>query len=468
LKVKTNQLESCEVQLIIELEAEQLNQAKGAAARRLARRVNIPGFRKGKAPYNVILQHVGEDRIVENAVDDLGRRVYKEALAQTELNPFAPGNLVDASLEDTPTFTFNVPLSPSVNLGDYRAVRVKHQPVEVADDAVAEAMGRLQAEHALLEPIKRPAQLGDVLTIDAHGTLNHGDEDAETLADEKDMDLLLEAESEWPMPGLTGKLVGMEIDEIREFELRFPEDYANENLAGQRVHWTINCKGAKSRTLPEMNDEFAVLVSAEHETLLELRVAVREQLEQAATAQKSREYRREVVDAVLQGCEVSFPPIMLRERVNNLVKEQESALRSRGLTLPDYLKVENKSEEEYRAEIEPDAVAQLQRSLMLTEIVEAESLAVDGKQVDEHIEKTAAPFGDSADKIRAMLRKDNGRRSVELDLLTEMALARLEAIGKGEAPELAPKTDPEAAADATDDSGAETAEDTPAAAADSE
>ncbi|MDP7544850.1 MAG: hypothetical protein QGG31_03680, partial [Anaerolineales bacterium] len=188
----------------------------------------------------------------------------------------------------------------------------------------------------------------------------------------------------------------------------------------------------------------------------------------AASAQNSREYRREVVDAVLQGCEVSFPPIMLRERVNNLVKEQESALRSRGLTLPDYLKVENKSEEEYRAEVEPDAVAQLQRSLMLTEIVEAESLAVDGKQVDEHIEKTAAPFGDSADKIRAMLRKGNGRRSVELDLLTEIALARLEAIGKGEAPELPPKAKPEAAADATDDSGAETAEDTPAAAADSE
>ena len=443
MKVKTNQLESCEVQLIVELEVEQLNQAKGAAARRLARRVNIPGFRKGKAPYNVILQYLGEDRIVENAVEDLGQRVYKEALAQTELNPFAPGNLVDASLEKTPTFTFNVPLPPSVDLGDYRLVRVQYQTVEIADEAVEEAMRHLQGEHALLEPIERPAQLGDVLTIDARGTLNHGGEDAEQLADEKDMDLLLESESAWPMPGLTEKLLGMDLDETREFELHFPEDYANEKLAGQRVQWAISCKEAKSRTLPELNDDFATLVSGEYETLLDLRVAVREQLEQAATAQKSRESRREVVEAVLQGCEVSFPPIMLQERVNNLVKEQEGALRSRGLTLPDYLKIESKSEEEYRADIEPDAIAQLQRSLMLTEVVEVERLEVDDKQVDEQIDKTAATFGDSADKIHAMLRKGNGRRSVELDLLTEMALGRLESIGKGEAPELPPEAEPE-------------------------
>ena len=443
--MKTKQLDSCEMQLIVELEAAQLDQAKNAAARKLAGRVNIPGFRKGKAPYNVVLQHLGEDRILENAVEDLGQRVYKDALEQTELNPFAPGNLVDASLEKTPTFTFKVPLSPSIDLGDYRSVRVQYEPVEIADEAIEEAMGHLQAEHAVLEPIERPAQLGDVLTIDVSGTSNLSEEDTEKLADEKDMDLLLEADSEWPMPGMTEHLVGMQLDETREFELNLPEDYANEKLAGQRVQWTVSCKGTKSRTLPEMNDDFAKVVSGEYETLLELRVAVREQLEQAATARKSREYRQEVVEAVLQGCEVSFPPIMLQERVNHLLKEQERALQSRGLTLPDYLNMEGKSEEEYRDEIEPDAIVHLQRSLMLSEVVEVERLEVDNKQIDERIEKTAVQFGDSAEKIRAMLRKGNARRSVELDLLTELALERLEAIGKGQAPEVQPKAEPEGA-----------------------
>ena len=443
--MKTKQLDSCEMQLIVELEAVQLDQAKNVAARKLAGRVNIPGFRKGKAPYNVVLQHLGEDRILENAVEDLGQRVYKDALEQTELNPFAPGNLVDASLEKTPTFTFKVPLSPSIDLGDYRSVRVQYEPVEIADEAIEEAMGHLQAEHAVLEPIERPAQLGDVLTIDVYGTSNRAEEDTEKLADEKDMDLLLEADSEWPMPGMTEHLVGMQLDETREFELNLPEDYANEKLAGQRVQWTVSCKGTKSRTLPKMNDDFAKVVSGEYETLLELRVAVREQLEQAATARKSREYRQEVVEAVLQGCEVSFPPIMLQERVNHLLQEQERALRSRGLTLPDYLNMEGKSEEEYRDEIEPDAIVHLQRSLMLTEVVEVERLEVDNEQVDERIEKTAVTFGDSAEKIRAMLRKGNARRSVELDLLTEMALERLEAIGKGQAPEVQPRAEPEGA-----------------------
>ena len=443
LKVETHHLENCEVQLIVELETEQLNRAKSDAARKLARKVNIPGFRKGKAPYNVIMQHIGEDRIVENAVDDLGQRVYKDALKESDINPFAPGNLVDASLEKTPTFTFQVPLAPKIDLGDYREVRVDLQPVEIADEAVDNAMANLQAEHALLEPIERPAQLGDVLTIDAHGIIKRDDEEAEKLAEQKDLDLLLEAESEWPMPGMTVKLVGMTLDETREFDLQFPDDYANDNLVGQIVQWSISCKAVKSRTLPALNDELASLVSEDYETLLELRVAVRDQLEQAATAQQSQEYRQEVIDAVLQKCKVSFPPIMLHERVNNLVIEQEQALQSRGLTLPDYLKMENKSEEEYRAEIEPDAVIQIHRSLMLTEVVEKEGLQVDEKQVDEQIEKTAAKFGDSADKIRSMLGKANGRRSVELDLLTEMALERLEAIGKGAAPELPSEIDPD-------------------------
>ena len=446
LKVTTNLLDNCEVQMIVELETERLDRAKGAAARRLARRVSIPGFRKGKAPYSVILQHLGEDRIVENAVDDLGQEVYKEALEKTEINPFAPGNLVDASLEKKPTFTFNVPVAPNVDLCDYRSVRLDYHPVEVEDKAVDDTMGQIQAKHAVLEPIERPSELGDVITINAYGTLNPGKENSESLADEKDIDLLLDEQSEWPMPGMTEKIVGMEIDETREFQLHFPEDYDNNDLAGKQVHWSISCTNAKSRTLPEMNDEFAALLSAEYKTLLELRVAVREQLEQAATKQKSQEYRGEIIGAILEGSNIAFPPIMLRERVNNLLREQEGALQSRGLTLLDYLKIEDKTEEEYRAEIEPDAILQLQRSLILTEIVETEGLKVDDKQVDEQIEKTSATFGDSADKIREMLSKENGRKSVELDLLTEMALERLEAIAKGEEPELPPDTERENAA----------------------
>lgn len=423
------------MQLVVELEIEQFDRAKKAAARKMANKVNIHGFRKGKAPYTVILQHLGEDRIEEEAVEDLGQRVYKDALEKTQIDPFAPGNLVDASLENTPTFTFTVPLSPNVHLGDYRSVRLDYQSVEIEDKAVDEAIVHLQAEHALLEPVERPAQIGDVLTIDAHGTLMHGDEATENLADEKDMDLLLEREAEWPMPGLTDKLIGIEPDETRKFELRFPKEYTNEHLRDRMVQWIIRCDGIKSRTLPKIDDKFAALVSSEYETLLELRLAVREQLQHAATAQKSREYRREVVDAVLQGSKISFPSIMLQERVNSLVNDQERTLRSRGLTLQDYLKIESKSEEEYRAALEPDAVSQLRRSLVLTEVVAVENLEVDDKQVEEQIEQTSATFGESADKIRAMLRKENGRRSVELDLLTEMALERLEAIAKGEAPE---------------------------------
>ena len=183
LKINTNELEKCEVEMTVELESGRLIAAKNAAARKLAKRINIPGFRKGKAPYSVILQHVGDDTVTENAIEELGQQVYKEALEQSDLDPFAPGNLVDVKLDDNPVLTFKVPLPPRVDLGDYSSVRVPYKAIEISDEAVSESMEHLRAEHALLEPIDRPAQFGDVITIDARGILDDDNEEDNILVD---------------------------------------------------------------------------------------------------------------------------------------------------------------------------------------------------------------------------------------------------------------------------------------------
>jgi trigger factor len=433
LKISTNELETCEIQMVVELETDILIAAKASAARRLARKINIPGFRKGKAPYSVILQHVGDDAVTENAIEELGQQVYKEALEQTELEPFAPGNLVDVTLDDTPLLTFKVPLPPQVDMGDYKSVRVPYEPVEISDTAITESMEHLRSEHALLEPIERPAQLGDVITIDARGILDDDTEEENVLIEETNLDVLLEAESEWPMAGFAQKLEGINIDENRNFDISFSPEYDNEKLAGKKVVWNTTCTSCKSRTLPELNDGFAELVSEEYKTLLDLRIAVRKQLEESATLQQDREHRNIVVEEVLQKCTIDYPPIMLQERIQELIKEQDRQLRSRGITLEDYLKIENQTEEEYVEELKPDAIRQLCSSLMLSELVKVENIEVDADEIDTAIEKTSMPFGDEAEKIREMLQKDSGRRSLELDLLSDKALARLQNIAKGDA-----------------------------------
>jgi len=279
--------------MVVELKMERLVTAKNSAARRLARRINVPGFRKGKAPYSVILQHIGDETITENAIEELGQQVYKEALEQTELEPFAPGNLVDVTLEDTPILTFKVPLSPKVDLGDYKSVRVSYDTVEISDTAISESMEHLRAEHALLESIERPAQLGDVITIDARGILDDDTEENNILVEETNLDVLLESESEWPMTGFAQKLEGMNIDEIRDFDISFSTEYDNKKLAGKKVIWNVTCKSCKSRTLPELNDGFAELVSEQYKTLLDLRIAVRKQLEHYYAPRKNpRTYQR--------------------------------------------------------------------------------------------------------------------------------------------------------------------------------
>ena len=437
LKINTNELEKCEVEMTVELESGRLIAAKNAAARKLAKRINIPGFRKGKAPYSVILQHVGDDTVTENAIEELGQQVYKEALEQSDLDPFAPGNLVDVKLDDNPVFTFKVPLPPRVDLGDYSSVRVPYKAIEISDEAVSESMEHLRAEHALLEPIDRPAQFGDVITIDAHGILDDDNEEDNILVDETDFEILLESESEWPMAGFTQEVKGMNIDDTRDFAIKFSAEYDNQELAGKTVLWNVTCKSCKSRTLPELNDGFAELVSEEYKTLLDLRIAVRKQLEQSATLQQDREYRSTVIEKVLKKCTISYPSIMIQERIQELVKEQDRRLKSQGITLEDYLKIENKTEKEYIETLEPEAEKQLQSSLMLSELVKIEKIEVDDDEIEEAIEKTSLQFGESAEKIREMLRKDSGRRSLELDLISDKALNRLQAIAKGETIDLA-------------------------------
>ncbi len=437
LKISTNELEDCEVEMTVELESGRLTAAKNAAARKLARRINIPGFRKGKAPYSVILQHVGDETVTENAIEELGQQVYKEALEQSEIDPFAPGNLVDVKLEEDPVLTFKVPLPPKVDLGEYSSVRVPYEAIEISDEAVSESMEHLRAEHALLEPIDRPAQFGDVITIDARGILDDDNEEENILVDETDFDILLDSESEWPMAGFVQEVEGMIIDDSRDFEIKFSTKYDNEQLAGKNVLWNVTCKSAKSRTLPELNDNFAALVSEEYKTLLDLRIAVRKQLEHSATLQQDREHRNAVIEEVLKKCTISYPSIMIQERIQELVKDQDRRLKSQGLTLEDYLKIEDQTEEEYIAALEPEAAKQLQSSLMLSELVKVEKIEVDDDEINEAIEKTSLQFGESAEKIREMLRKDSGRRSLELDLISDKALNKLQAIAKGETIELA-------------------------------
>ncbi len=432
MNIETKDLEQHEVQLTIEVDPDRVDKAKHAAARRLSRQANIPGFRKGKAPYPVIVRYLGEGVLMEEVLEDLGPKIYEEAIDSTELDAGGPGELVDAEF-DPLKLIFNVPLQPEVDLGNYRDVRKDFKEVEIEDEAVNEALLNLREGHAVLEPVDRPAEMGDVVTLDVRGDIGEGD-DADELMDDKDVEMNLGDKREWPMAGLDEHIVGIAAEEERTFDHAFPEDYSNASLSGENVHFTVTCHSIKTKTLPEADDDFALLVGGDFETMLDLRVAIRENLQSQAEASRNEEYATAVMDAVVEGAAVTYAPSVLNRQVNDMLEEQKKRAESRDMSFEDYLKLENKSEEEIRAELEPDAADRLKRGLILGKVIEVEELEVKDEDIDEQIDRTAAVFGDAADEIRKALGAGSGRHSVHMDLLSGRAVEWLVSVAKGEEP----------------------------------
>ena len=480
MKVEHQVLDTCEATLTIEVDAAQIEEAKRKAARKLAQRYNIPGFRKGKAPYEIMIRHFGDGAVLEAALDDLAQLVYEQALDETKLVPIGPGQMTDAKL-DPPVFTFHVPLRPEVNLGDYRSVRLGYAEATVTDEALADYLEHMREHEAILEPVEREAQLNDVVTVDIVGKLilnsanssaldgsaadalqpESGPEPAsvqatpasasapeaeampppaspteEFLMDDKDVEVVIDPKLNWPAPGFAEKLIGLKADDDRHVELTFPGDYANESLRGRLAHFDVKCKAVKSRTLPEWDDELAKSLG-DYESVADLRAKSRELLLSQAKRRLDDEYAKSVVDIVVAGAAVKYPPYLFDRELDEMTEDLDRRLREQNLTLEDYKKVTGRTDEQIRAELEPGARERLRRSLVLSKVVTQEGLTVEEADITHRIEMIAPLFGKDAGKYRKMMSADTARRSVGYDLLSDKAVTRLVAIAKGENPPLA-------------------------------
>jgi len=477
LKIEQTPLETREVQLTVEVDNEQVDKAKRAAAKRLAQKYNIPGFRKGKAPYEIALRTFGEAAVWDNALGELGQKVYQTALDETKLDPIGPGSLQDVKL-DPVTFIFNVPLKPEVDLGAYRSVRFGYTEPEVTEEALNEAIENMRESQAVLEPVERPCQSGDVIKLDIRavvlnpppvkdeseaateetakleeaGAAAEGADPAppearaeppdpveEFLMDDKDVAVLLDSKAAWPMPGFAEKVTGMNVGDERHFELTFADDYANEGLRGRTAKFDVKCTDIKNRSLPEWDDELAKSLG-DYESLADMRTKVQDNLLRMAKRRADDEYSRAVVDTVVAGSAIKYPPMLLQQEVDGLLEDLDRRLREQRLTLEDYTKMQNLTTEQLRDNLQPTANERLRRGLVLSKVIELEKVEVSHEEIDERIALMVAPFGPEAEKYLKVLNTENGHRSVRLHLLSERAMQRLLAIAKGEAPEIPEST----------------------------
>ena len=457
LKITTEDLSERQKQLTVEVPQDQIEAAMHRAARQMSKRAHIAGFRPGKAPYEVIVKRYGEEAIFDEALDSLGPDIYRQALENSELDPIAPGSFDDVVSREPLVLRYTVPLRPSVDLGKYRDLRLPFPAPEVGEAAVEEVLEGLRQQQALIEPVDRAAQDSDVIVLDVKGELGAPADPAEAqpsaetevpaasgdrpvLMDEKGLSLLLAEATDFPFPEVAAHLTGMQAGDEKEVEYTFPADYRNESLRGRRASFHFRCQAVKSRVLPEWSDELARTMG-EFEDLSDLRMKVRQSLEAQSRRQVEAEFAEQAIEAVVAGATIVYPPVLLRQEVDDTLHDLDHRLKDQRLSLAEYIKIEKKEEPDLRKELEPQARRRLERALVLGEVVEAEGLEVEEVEVDTAIGRILEPLNDAVASARRALESPAGRRRVALDLLTDKAVARLVQIARGEAPPLTPGPD---------------------------
>lgn len=379
MKIETKRLEDCQMALTIEVDEERTQRALRNAARRISRQAKIPGFRPGKAPYNVVARMFGKEVLYQEVVDELADAVYQEALEETGLEPFDQATITDYET-DPLVLKMVVPLAPVIELGDYRQMRLEPEKEAAREEEVNEALIRIQEQNTFWEPVKRPAQWDDLAIVDIEGTVK-----GETVVGDKGRELILEADSPDPLPGFSDELLGMTVNEQREFTLTYPEEFENKELAGQPVRFEVHLHDLKEKVVPGLDDDLARTVGS-YETLEDLKAELRHELQ----AKAEQEFANRAWTALVERSQIEFPPVMLEKEIDGWLKEFDRSLKRQKLNLDNYLKMRKLTEEEFRTEVSPQVGERLKRSLALSKFIELEGFEIESGRVEEALGRMAA------------------------------------------------------------------------------
>ena len=427
MKVKAERIENSQVVLEVEVEPEEEERSLEEAYRRLVKKADIPGFRKGKAPRAMLERYIGREALLQEAIERLVPELLNKAIEEQELNPIAQPE-VEITQTEPVAFKATVPVSPTVELGSYREIRIDSEPVEVVGEELDRVIEQLRKQHAPWAPAERPVQLDDLVTMDIEGKVGE-----ESLEKREGIQYQVLRDFAFPVPGFSEKLVGLEKGKEVEFTISFPADHERSELAGQECWFKVLVSEIKEKKLPELDDEFAKSVSEEFETFDALREQIASNLRSMAEEQARRRYEEKAIDAVVEQAHVDFPPVLVERDIDGLISEQERELRANKMSLEDYLTRMKMSGEQLREELRPIATKRVARSLVLGKFLGEENIEVGDEETDEEIEAMAQAVGEKGDELREFFKSPIGRQSLQQRLLTRNAVRRLVDIASGEA-----------------------------------
>ena len=416
MKVTQEKLPASQIGLEIEVPSEKSKQAYEQVIKQFAREVNIPGFRKGKVPRQVLLQRLGQTRLkataLENVINDSLQKALEQekipAIGSFELRTEFEELLAKFDPEQPLIFSAKVDVQPEVKLGQYTGLQLQAEEAKYDEAQVDEVLAKYRSDKATLIPVEGRAQLGDTALVDFSGRFAEapeGETPAEIPGGQAE-DFQVELSENQFVPGFIQGMIGMNPGETREVSVQFPDEYSSEELAGKPAVFTITLKELKEKELPELDDDFAQEVS-EFETLAELRASLETRFKADKENQTSANKEKAISAALVQLIDVEIPETMLDREIDYLLNQQAVQLKNYGIDINQLFTEENMGPMRERSR--PEAVDRLKQTLALAEVAKLESLSVEDAEVAAEVAKVRKQFpkGDfDPQRLQEFVRED--------------------------------------------------------------
>lgn len=421
MKATMEKIDNSKVVFEIEVPQAEVTKAVEKAYRKLANKVNVPGFRKGKTPRNILERHIGKDAILDEAFELLASPAYAAALEENNIEPVSRPEIDVVTLAEDKDLVFKVTVvaKPELTLGQYKGLKVAETVAEVTDEQINAQIETMRNSHAKMVVAEGAAIAeGDFAIIDFEGFV-----DGVAFPGGGGKGHPLQIGSNTFIPGFETQLIGAKAGESVDVNVTFPTEYHAADLAGKEAVFKVTVNDVKRQELPALDDEFVKDVS-EFDTVEELKADIKNKLEVAATEKAANQFRNDAIKQAVENSTVEIPEVMVEDRITKMIEDLSANLESRGMKLEDYIKYMNTDMNAVRANYRESALIAVKTDMLMEAVVRAEGLEVSVEEIDAEIGVIAKGYGAELADVKAII-TGQGKMSYVVDSILRKKAAQL-------------------------------------------
>ncbi|MHC1715903.1 MAG: trigger factor [Acidaminococcaceae bacterium] len=410
-----------EATIKIQLPAAEVNKGFAKAVQKISGQVNIPGFRKGKAPRNILEMHVGKEAIKQEAFEMVANDCFRKAMADEKLIPVGDPDVKESTFEENTDMelVLTITVKPEPKLGEYKGLAVEKKEAVVTDEQIDAAIEELRNRGAKMVVAPEAVIMkGDFAIIDFAGTV-----DGEPFSGGEGKGYPLEVGSGSFIPGFEDQLVGLKAGDSTDVQVTFPEEYFVKELAGKEAVFKVNVQDVKRKELPEITDEF-VAANSKCKTVEELKADYKEKMQKHAEEQAEADYERALIQTAVDNAEFEVPEIMVEDRISQMIEELNMNLENRKMNLDAYLKYTGMDMEKLRENYKATALENVKTDLVLDAIAKAENIQVGMEDVDAELTNIAMQNGAKVEEVKKII-SSNGNMGLLLANILRRKSARV-------------------------------------------